>query len=494
MELLKRLEKKNELWYLAIFAIVFFFLRLPSLYEPYWYGDEGIYEVIGMALRHGRLLYRDIWDNKPPFLYLIYAIFSGDQTSVRFLSLLSGIYAIIAFYYLAKFLFHKPLIPFIITALFSILFGLPLLEGNIANAENFMLPITITGMLFILSYKPAKNGFAWSYSLFAAGFLFGCAFLFKVVAIFDIAAGSLYLFYLSYKNLRSVYMIFLKLIPLFCGFLLPFIGTVLFFVLNGALKDFIKSAFLMNVGYVNAGNQFIIPQGLLLIKLFFLALFSAFIFMKRTKMQSSHIFIFLWTGFSIFNALFSQRSYTHYLLVFLASFLLFLGLVISEFMTKRVAYIKVLGLSCVFFMVFGFFLENFQFYGKNFTYYQNFMNFITDRKDLISYISFFDTSAARDYELADYITLRAKPSDTLFIWGDNGQLYKLTNMLPPSRYIVAYHVTISPQTFSEEQKALTRVKPLFVVVMPGKGALPYTLVNYKRSIIIEGATIYERIN
>ena len=29
------------------------FLRIPSLFEPYWYGDEGIYLTIGQAMRHG---------------------------------------------------------------------------------------------------------------------------------------------------------------------------------------------------------------------------------------------------------------------------------------------------------------------------------------------------------------------------------------------------------------------------------------------------------
>ena len=39
------------------------------------------------------------------------------------------------------------------------------------------------------------------------------------------------------------------------------------------------------------------------------------------------------------------------------------------------------------------------------------------------------------------IKLYAKPSDNIFIWGNNAQVYKLTNKLPPGKYAVAYHIT-----------------------------------------------------
>src|SRR3989344_2111111 len=50
-------------------------LRLPSLFEPYWYGDEQIYLAISQGVRKGLVLYRDITDypNKPPLIYLLAA-------------------------------------------------------------------------------------------------------------------------------------------------------------------------------------------------------------------------------------------------------------------------------------------------------------------------------------------------------------------------------------------------------------------------------------
>src|SRR3990172_7191171 len=58
---------------LGILALVLI-LRIPSFFEPYFYGDEMIYMTLGQGVRQGLTLYKDIHDNKPPLLYLTAAI------------------------------------------------------------------------------------------------------------------------------------------------------------------------------------------------------------------------------------------------------------------------------------------------------------------------------------------------------------------------------------------------------------------------------------
>jgi len=188
MQVLRKLEKSRGYWFLLITSFFFFLLRLPSLFEPYWYGDEGIYQVLGIAMNQHRLLYRDIWDNKPPLLYFVYSIFGSDQFWVRLFSLLVGLLTVIAFYFLVRKLFEKERIVWITTALFTLLFGLPLLEGNIANAENFMLLPIITAGFLVLKSTETKIPNAKYKLLLTAGFLLGVAFLFKIVAVFDFGA------------------------------------------------------------------------------------------------------------------------------------------------------------------------------------------------------------------------------------------------------------------------------------------------------------------
>ena len=154
---LRQIESSHHFWYALGISFLFFLLRLPSLFEPFWYGDEGIYETLGLAISRGRVLYTQIWDNKPPLLYYTYALFHGDQFLVRLLSLFVGISCILIFFALCQRIFNaQKRSTFIATATFAILFGLPFIEGNIANAENFMLLPIITAAYIIYTYPKRR--------------------------------------------------------------------------------------------------------------------------------------------------------------------------------------------------------------------------------------------------------------------------------------------------------------------------------------------------
>ena len=202
------------------------------------------------------MLYSEIWDNKPPMLYVFYALVNGDQFLIRLLSLIFGVLSVIAFFYLAKKLFNKYQPSVIATALFAVLFGIPMFEGNIANAENFMLLPTMLAGYLVLQFQAKEQ----PRQLFIAGLLLGLAFLFKIVAIFDLFAFTLFLILPllpSFRLLRSkdtFHKIIRAVIPLrnlWMGFLLPFCITALFFLISGSLVDFLQAAFITNVGYVD---------------------------------------------------------------------------------------------------------------------------------------------------------------------------------------------------------------------------------------------------
>lgn len=478
------LEKKRATYFLIIASFIFFLLRLPSLFEPYWYGDEGIYEVIGNGLRHGRLLYTTIWDNKPPLLYYIFAFFSGNQDAVRAFSLIVGIATFITFFFVAQKLFNTEKAQFIATGIFGFLFATPILEGNIANAENFMLlPILLSALIilkiiFHTHHKPSVHSYK---PLVLSGFLLGFAFLLKVVAVFDFAAFFIFLFFATYHNVKHIRNQIPLLASFLGGFGIPIAWTFLWFLVHGRIKDFIVSAFLSNVGYVNYGNTFIIPQGLLIIKVLLLGACIIFLFKKRHIISLQSIFILLWLAFSIFNALFSQRGYTHYLLVILSSFSLGIGYIMynKKFIRPIIAFLVLVGIIEL--ISLGY-------------YYGNFLMLVAQQKTYRQYIASFDKVATvRDYTLAEYINLHKKSGDSLFVWGDSGQLYGLTHMTPPGKYIVKYHMISSRQSLLETAQALKKVSPTFVVILPKQGYPPYGLNNYHIVFSINDAYIYEKV-
>ncbi len=493
MRLLQRLEKERSFWFLLFTSFFFFLLRLPSLFEPYWYGDEGIYQVLGVAMNNGRLLYRDIWDNKPPLLYFVYSLFNSDQFYVRLFSLIVGLISVLAFFYLSKKLFKKEKLVFWSTAIYAVLFGLPILEGNIANAENFMLLPTIIAAILILKSAEYKIQNTKYKMLLLSGFLISLAFLFKIVAVFDFAAFFVFIvlsdetFYL--KNLIKIKGIFLeikKVSPFVISFFLPIFIIALFFFLNGSLSYFLKATFFANVGYVGYGNKLIIPQGFLILKLAVLALFCLFLYFKRKSFDTTTLFVLLWFAFSLFNAFFSQRPYTHYLLNLLPAFVLLLGFI---FYNRRLQNLSFLIALLTFVVV----IKNFWIYAKFPFYYANFIYYVAGNESVSSYQAFFDKGTPITYEIATFINANTAKSNSIFLWGNNAMVYKLTDKLPPGKYAVAYHITSYTDGVQNTKDALALKKPKFIVIMPNVGPIPFSLVNYKEKITIDNVLIYERV-
>lgn len=488
MKILARLQNSKDFWFLLTLGFVFFLLRFPSLFEPYWYGDEGIYQTVGMGIRDGRLLYRDIWDNKPPLLYLLYAIFSSDQFLVRLVSLIFGLGAVLIFFALSKKLFANKNLSYFTTLIFATLFALPLLEGNIANAENFMLlPIILAAFLIFKAGEAHLNKKPLAYLiLFTAGLLLSFAFLFKVVAIFDFTAFLLFILFINFPSKISFQKILNRRFIYFAvGFLIPILSTLLFFLIKGAFSAFLNATLSQNVGYVNYGNRFLTPGGLLFIKLLFLISVTFFLFLKRELLKPPTLFILLWFSFSFFNAFFSQRPYTHYLLVLLPSFSLFIGLILGNKNYQKIALV-------IFVIILLLIFRNFSFFNKSAFYYQNFISFMRNQKSFSSYSAFFDRNTPVDYKIAQFLKARLNDNETIFVWGNNAQLYKLIGKVPPTRFIVAYHITASKKTLKETGDALRKAKPKYLVFSL-KESFPYNLTGYTQRIIIDDVIIYECI-
>src|SRR3990167_3767910 len=91
--------------WLIVVLVVVVILRIPTLFEPYWYGDEGIYLTLGQAVRQGLVLYRDIFDHKPPLLYW-FAALAGNVFWFRFILLVWHGATVVLFWKLAKKLFE----------------------------------------------------------------------------------------------------------------------------------------------------------------------------------------------------------------------------------------------------------------------------------------------------------------------------------------------------------------------------------------------------
>ena len=425
-------------WWLFLFGLVLL-LKIPLLFEPFTYADEGIYLTLGQALKKGLVLYRDIHDNKPPLLYLMAAL-SGSFPVYRLVYFLWSLATIFAFNRFSSFLFpQKPKTVILTTSLFAILTSLPMFESNIANAENFMLLPILAGFYLIFRFLghqgKKENKFSWPW--FLAGFLFCLAVLFKVPAVFDFLAAILVcLLLLEIKNFKTI---FFHLLSALGGFLLPLLGTFVFFGFKQALGFYFDAAFAQNLPYLSSwGNQQSSTGGLssgFLIRTLIMTLLILILFFLRKKISLTLKIIIIWFATSLFAALLSGRPYPHYLLEVLPSFCLSFGLLFEA----RGKILKILPFFFLGLFVFIFYSFHFWYY-PNLPYFKNFYQYAFRLKPKNEYLAFFNQQTASFYQTANFIRTHTLPEEKIFIWGTKPSIYALSGRLPVGRYTVSYHV------------------------------------------------------
>jgi len=459
-----KIMKINKLlvffWLILLFLV--FLLRLPSLFEPFTYGDEGIYLTLGLAIRKGLILYRDIHDNKPPLLYLLAALV-GNFANFRTLLFGWTLWTLLVFFKLAKKIFPKDQKSvFISTFIFAILISLHTFEGNIANAENFLILPTLGGILLVLEKMKSQN-------LFLAGVAFSLATLFKVPAAFDFLAVLVFLGFIFLRNKKSHFPLLISSSSLLiAGFLLPISITLLYFLAKGALNYYLEAAFFQNIPYLtswgsSSQRNFNLLQSGLLLRGVLLFTTYCFLFTISKKISQNFLLIILWFSSSLFAALLSSRPYPHYLIQVLPSlsFLAAFALVGKIRLEKTLAFFS--------FFIFGFSFLVFHFWSyPNIPYYQNFYQYAFGQKSKNQYFADFDQKASKIYQTAEFITSHTLPQQRIFVWGNEPYLYALSRRLPPGRYTVAYHI-IDFNGEEETFKAIEQRKTKLVVTAPVVG-------------------------
>jgi len=454
---MKRGEKKFkkifwEKWWL-ILGLIVFLLRIPSLFEPFVYGDEGIYLTLGQAIRRGLVLYKDIHDNKPPLLYLLAAA-AGNFSYYRAILFFWSFATIYLFCKLSLLLFKNKNSQIISTFIFAILTSIHTFEGNVGNAENFMILPTLAG--FYLLLKAEK----WQHYFFA-GVLFSLATLFKVPASFDFAAALIFTLILFLNKKAKKYSSFIIHDSLLIfGFLLPILVTFVYYASKNALSFYLSAAFFQNLPYLSSWTPdktkvASLPLPLIL-RAFFLGGILVFIFLYRKKLSLTTTLILTWFPFSLFAALLSSRPYPHYLLQVLPSLAFSWGLPISK--SKE----KIIPIIFSIILIFSFFWFKFWYY-PNIFYYKNFYQFIVGQKTKEEYVNYFGSQTKFLYQTASYLKTHTTPEQKIFLWSNQPSIYALANRLPATRLIVAYHI-IDFNGWEETINTLRQNPPPYIVV------------------------------
>ncbi len=490
----KCLTLKVEIVLVLVLALVFI-LRIPSLFEPFWYGDEGIFAAVGHGLNKGQMLYLETWDNKPPMIYIYYSlIFRIFGESMFWLRLITAIWVTLTslvVFDIARRLWSDRR-GILAVLIFGILSSLPVIEGNLALTEILMLlPTSIAFWLILLKNKGLFNNFDDVFVYLTAGAFLCFAFLFKQMAVFDAITAGIIILTMQDKPIK-------RAISLTVGFLSVFAVFSLYFLLRGTLSEFIFAAYTYYFIYLSEGPG--LPKYFIVFKILPAVLASGFLFYKffRHKKITLTSAILMWVCFALLGSIFSGRPYGHYLI----QMVLPISLLAVSFVRWQKIKVFDLGISILIFVsglyvlnkAFG--LNNFQGDVLRSNYYRNFVAFASGEKNYREYSDSFDRNAYKLKSVSEYLTAKGSADQYIYIWGDYSWAYVLADAKESSRYITSFHVRGLPNGADEVIKSLTKNQPKFIVKTPnaigGFDELDEFIEthNYRLINVIEGSEIF----
>lgn len=215
---------------------------------PYVWPDGGVFLYVGQRLLEGAVLYRDVWDHKPPLVYYLNALGLGAAHGSRW-----GVWgfiwiALTAASVLSYVLLRRAFgrwIALLATAIWLLVF-LPIMDdGNLT--ETYALPFQFACLLLAYDVETNHSGI-YRWRGFAIGVLLGLTFYFKINQIgIGLAIGA-YILWKAFPA-RVWRQAFVNLATMLAGFLLVVAPFLILFLIQGNLYDFWQAVFVFNVDY-----------------------------------------------------------------------------------------------------------------------------------------------------------------------------------------------------------------------------------------------------
>ena len=436
-------------------------LRYPSLFEPRWYADEGIFSAIGQSLRQGKELYAQAWDNKPPLIFFSYAFVQGAFGSGVFALHLVASMVVIATLFtimtIGRVLFGT-VRSLLAGLLFALLLCTPVIEGNLALTETFMiLPISLAVLAFLFAERYEGGRRAIGYAV--AGLLIGVAVNYKQVAVFDGAALVLMAFLTGRRAVAP-------LVAMAVGFALPQAAFMALFVHEHAFSQYLYAV----MGSLGPYSRLAPSESHLLKAAGYLpALFLAASLVKR-RLAGEHVplqeFPALWLCFAFAGATSSPYSFPHYLQQAApAAALTMAGLERPRralLMTSVAKGAAALVIGVVIVSRFSVtFEEETRLHPVQ--YYKSFVSYKSGSLSSDAYRFQFDGTVEAIDDIVGCIK-EDNAGDTVYVWGEIPWLYVEGNFTNPTPYFTSFLSEVLPGAKARIKRDLEANPPVYVVV------------------------------
>jgi hypothetical protein len=222
-------ERRNSgLLFLGIFAVT---LALRLCHTNILWADEDYHLAAGMATLQGKLLYRDLWYDKPPLAAWVYAAMGAwPGWPLRLFDALFVLAVSVAAWRFARdFWGHREAI--LAAGLMAFFLNLDLAPAVIPIAPD---------MFLLLPHIVAVH-YAWKGKALAAGLWSGVAFLFHTKGVFVLAACAL----LAWRAIPALAL----------GFAIPNVAVLAGLAATGALPAYFQQVWEWSAAYASSSPE-----------------------------------------------------------------------------------------------------------------------------------------------------------------------------------------------------------------------------------------------
>jgi len=433
--------KNNAFIIFTGFILLSIALRFLSFQYSVIDHDESTYLVIAQEILDGKTLYVDVWDTKPPGIFLLFAAFiKFFGHSIWVIRLVAAIFIGLtaAFLFLSLKRWGTKQKYALFAAVSYVLLCTVHKWNFAANTEISFLLFTSIALFFFSGKKCPAN-------FFLSGLFIGLGFVIKYVVLFDIAAFWIfYVFFFSKEH--KLNQILRNSIAMGIAFVIPYVCLFLYYYLGPNFDAFVFVSFVVPQNYA---NSFDIIQSALFVLEFHL-IYAPFVFLfilalwKRKNRKIVH-FSLIWYVFVWLIVLLPGKFFHHYYFQLLLPLAFLLpeafnnDTKVQRFLLKQKKFIL------------GFFIILYLSWNIAFQY-QSFLKKQDHRR-----------------EVAKYLNEILQEKETIYC-NYSSIIYFLTSTSPPQKYIhptlltKQEHIEAIAVDVEEEMRRIVQAEPDYMVI------------------------------
>lgn len=469
-EILKKCGRLSYFLGLAIVIALLVFNSSPFYAAHHW-DDPNCFFTVGRAMLDGKVMYRDIYEQKGPWLYFLHvfcAWISNDSfLGVFFLEIINLFFVFLLVSKIVELYGYKPLVCTVVATLVGLSFSFSYAMWYGDSVEEFCSTFYLYLLyITIKNIKQSKKYSALEFILIGA--MIGLAFWSKFTLVAIYVGWFAYFIWRSVRRKEGVQICW-AILYMLCGFLIISLPCILYFVINGALKDLMVVYFYNNLFLYSNSKGIFYTIGLFFLNILktlgcnlqytLPAVFGVIWFaLKKTGEEK---FFLLWIlPITLCVIYVGGRGYPYYgLPVCTFSVFGYVGVLEILEKLKKEQHKKIIKLSSVALMIccccVSFFVN-----GNH--------RFI-----------FRDKMQSPQHYMAQYMKENGDEDSTLLTWGmlDAG-FYLAAGQVPEYKYFCKLNIDL-PEMHQEIARYLDEKLPDYVVVKEQKNAEKFSHENYR---------------